>query len=210
MRRNFLFALLFAVTLFSAGCGKNGSTLNLPGNSLQTEENGDAETTPVGDSENGSAEDSEEEKEPYILTFSANTIEGEEISSDIFANSRLTMINVWATYCNPCLSEMPDLGELAAEYDAEEFQIIGIVSDVIDGGEAESIEYAKELIEETGAAYPHLLLNESLYMNLVGAVDAVPMTFFVTKEGEVLGYVTGAQKKSVWEEIINGILEDME
>ena len=63
-----------------------------------------------------SAEDSktDDEGEDYILTFTAKTVEGEEITSDIFADSRLTMMNIWATYCNPCLQEMPDLGEIAA------------------------------------------------------------------------------------------------
>lgn len=217
MKRNFLFVFLFVVTLLAAGCGQKENDLNLPGNDLQTENSADKDSGNTEDSgktetsENtGSTDETGEEQEPYVLTFSANTIEDEEMTSDIFADSKLTMLNIWATYCNPCLSEMPDLGEIAAAYDAEEFQLIGIVSDVMEGDDAENVDYAKELIEETGAAYPHLLLNESLYKNLVGAVDAVPTTFFVNQKGELLGYVRGAQKKEVWEEIIDGILKDME
>ena len=51
-------------------------------------------------------------------------MEGNVISSDIFAQSRLTMINVWATYCNPCLREMPDLGALHQEFSEQGFQIL--------------------------------------------------------------------------------------
>lgn len=153
-----------------------------------------------------SAEDSktDDEGEDYILTFTAKTVEGEEITSDIFADSRLTMMNIWATYCNPCLQEMPDLGEIAASYDKAEFQMVGIISDVMEG---DDVEYAKALIEHTKANYPHLVLSESLYFNLVNGVDAVPTTFFVNKSGVVLGYVVGAQSKETWEEIIDDLLE---
>ena len=64
---------------------------------------------------------SSDEAEKYYLTFEASTIDGEAWNSDKFTNSKLTMINVWGTYCNPCLSEMPDLGEIASEYEASDF-----------------------------------------------------------------------------------------
>lgn len=153
-------------------------------------------------------ETSSETTEPYILTFDATTIEGEALTSDVLADSKLTMINVWATYCNPCLSEMPDLGQIAASYDPADFQIIGIVSDVSDLSEEKDIENAASLIQETQANYPHLLLNESLYMNLVGGVDSVPTTFFVTQDGEVLGYVIGARDKESWVTLIDELLQE--
>ncbi len=155
-----------------------------------------------------STAEQEESEETYVLKFEAGTIDGEALTAECFGDSKLTMINVWATYCNPCLSEMPDLGEIAASYDATDFQIIGIISDVMAESGEEDIEYAKELITQTGANYPHLLLNESLYSNLVGAVSSVPTTFFVNQEGEVLGYVVGAKSKGDWEAIINELLAE--
>ena len=52
---------------------------------------------------------------PLPVTFAAKDMDGNEVTSGIFSESKLTMINVWATYCNPCLNEMPDLGELSEE-----------------------------------------------------------------------------------------------
>ena len=104
--------------------------------------------------------------------------------------------------------EMPDLGEIAASYDTSDFQIIGIISDVAEDAGEEDITNAKDLIQQTGANYPHLLLNQSLYINLVGAIDSVPTTFFINQEGEVMGYVVGAQSKEAWEEIINDLLAE--
>ncbi len=161
--------------------------------------------------DNGSAQSSTaEESEVYVLNFEASTIDGAQMTSEIFADSKLTMINVWATYCNPCLSEMPDLGEIANEYDPATFQMLGIISDVTEDDASDKLEEAKSLITETGADYPHLLLNQSLYSNLVGGVSGVPTTFFFNQESELLGYLVGAQSKEVWISIIEDLLSQME
>ena len=136
--------------------------------------------------------------------FEGTDMAGNAVSSDILSQSKLTMINVWATYCGPCLREMPGLGELASEYDAKQFQLIGIVSDVLEG---EDQSYAESLIQQTGANYTHLLLNESIYYGLLTDVTGVPTTFFFDKNGTLLDTVVGAMEKSAWEEKINGLLE---
>lgn len=147
------------------------------------------------------------QEEAGLISFEGQDTEGNIISSSILAESRLTMVNVWATYCNPCLREMPGLGELAKEYDPGDFQIIGIISDVQEGAPEKALEYAVGLIEQTGADYPHLLLNESLYRALLTEVNAVPTTFFLDENGEVLDAVVGSMEKAAWEERINGLLE---
>lgn len=166
---------------------------------------GDGKESSGNTTENATTGD---EAETYVVTFTGVTTDGDELTSEIFADSKLTMINVWATYCNPCLAEMPDLGEIAASYDKADFQMLGVVSDVTDTSEEEDIQYAKELIEQTKAYYPHMLLNESLYVNMVGAVEAVPTTFFINQKGEALGYVVGSRSKEAWEEIINELLAE--
>ncbi len=160
----------------------------------------------VSSLETASGAASETESSADSITFEGTDLEGNAISSDIFAQSKLTMVNVWATYCAPCLNEMPSLGELAEEYDTEDFQIIGIVSDMQEGKDQS---LAENLVEQTGASYPHLLLNESIYYGLLTDVTAVPTTFFIDKDGKVLDVVIGAMKKTAWEEKINGLLEGL-
>ena len=145
-------------------------------------------------------------EETQKLSFEGVDIDGNQISSDVLADAKLTMINVWATYCNPCLSEMPGLGELAKEYDPGEFQVIGIISDVLETADQKTIDFAKELITQTKAQYPHLLLNESVYYALLTDVSVVPTTFFVDENGVVLDTVMGAMDKSAWEEKIDELL----
>lgn len=64
------------------------------------------------------------------------------------------MVNIWGTYCTPCLSEMPSLGKLAQEADPAEFQLVGVLADVMEAAGPEDETWAKaiSLVEETGAA----------------------------------------------------------
>lgn len=146
----------------------------------------------------------EEEDAPVYVTFEGTDLEGNAVSQEVFTQSKLTMVNVWATYCNPCLREMPGLGELAAAYDPAEFQILGIVSDVREGEDQTLVE---ELIQETGANYPHLLLNDSIGQALLAGVTSVPTTFFFDGEGAYLGGVVGAAEQTQWEGLIDELLE---
>ena len=196
LRKIFLTPLVLSLALLY-GCAGNSGELPV-------------EPTSKPDAASGpdtlGASSSEEEHTPIYITFEGTDLEGNTVSQDVFSQSKLTMVNVWATYCNPCLSEMPFLGELAEEYDTEKFQIIGIVSDVIEGNDQS---LAENLVEQTSANYTHLLLNESIYYGLLMDVTAVPTTFFIDEDGMLLDTVVGAMKKTAWEDKINGLLESL-
>lgn len=161
-----------------------------------------------GGEKSAKGNETDAESEASQIVFECQDMDGNTVSASVFSESKLTMVNVWATYCNPCLSEMPGLGELAGAYEPEEFRIIGIISDVPEGADPAVIDTAAKLIELTGADYTHLLLNKSVYDALLTDVTAVPTTFFVNENGEVVDTVIGAMEKTAWEERINALLED--
>jgi len=204
------FSLLLAVGLLLAGCGNSDESGRQNYGGQEQDMEGEAGEGGQGEQGESRGQDAGQEDGASVqVEFEGKDMEGNEVSSSIFAQSKLTMVNVWATYCNPCLSEMPDLGELAGEYDSEEFQLIGIVGDVMEGGDQEDIDLAAELIELTGADYPHLLVNESLYFAFMTELKGVPTTFFVNEKGEIVDTVSGAKEKEVWKEKIDGLLEDL-
>lgn len=164
-------------------------------------------TVPDSDSSQNASDNSNELQEfKPPVSFEAVTIDGETISSDILSDAKLTMINVWATYCNPCLKEMPSLGEIAASYAPEDFQILGIISDVTITSDEKTLTFAQELIDETKANYRHLLLNEDLYYGMLLEVSAVPTTFFINSDKQIVDTIIGAMEKSDWEAKIEELL----
>lgn len=204
MKKMLLMLLIMGALL--VGCSKDTEPSRVPAPNPETGTEAGSQTNSETGAEAGSETKEEETKEPYVVSFEANTIEGQPFSSGQFSESKVTMINVWATYCNPCLMEMPDLEDIAEEYDKADFQLIGIISDVMEDSPSADLDNAKELIRETEAEYPHLLLNQSIYDNLVSGVTSVPTTFFVNAKGEMLGYVIGANDEDTWEKIIDELL----
>ncbi|MEH2938477.1 TlpA disulfide reductase family protein [Lawsonibacter sp. JLR.KK007] len=195
-RYHIVSGLLILLLVLLCGCAKtDGESPDLAGPAVGTANEPPAQSEPQ----------SEEESAPIFITFEGMDLEGNTISEDVFLQSKLTMVNVWATYCGPCLNEMPGLGELAAEHDRAEFQIIGIVSDVREGEDPSLVE---ELVQQTGADYPHLLANASIDQAFLAGVSGVPTTFFFDGEGAYLGGIVGAADKSTWEELIHELLEE--
>lgn len=201
-----LLSILILYAFLLGGCTQN--VVGSPGDISEREPAGSTiESDITEDSPAGTStpqETSTETTPAPQVEFEGIDLDGNTVTDEFFSGSRLTMVNVWATYCDPCLREMPGLCELAAEYDPAEFQIIGIVSDVLEGDDQS---LAEELVQQTGAAYPHLLLNQSVYMAFLTDVTGVPTTYFVNENGEILGSVLGSMQKSSWEELIHALLE---
>ncbi|WP_049729138.1 TlpA family protein disulfide reductase [Dorea sp. D27] len=138
--------------------------------------------------------------------FESETLEGEAVSDEIFSKADLTMVNIWGTFCGPCIREMPDLGELSREYADKGVQIVGLVSDV---GEAKD-EKAEEIVSTTKADYTHMIASQDLMSGILGSVNVVPTTIFVDKEGNQVGEVySGARDKAEWAGIIDKLLGEI-
>lgn len=116
--------------------------------------------------------------------FSTTDMDGNKVTNDIFADYDLTVVNFWATYCNPCIDELPELAEWKKEL-SDNVNLIGLLVDVDEKG-SDQYKLAEKIIKETGADYQHLIATEEfddMISNLVG----VPTTFFVDSTGKIIG-----------------------
>ncbi len=139
--------------------------------------------------------------------FTSETLTGEAVTQEILEGSQLTMVNIWGTFCGPCISEMPALGELNREYADRGFRVVGIVSDVTAAGD----ETAQEIVEQTGADYTHIVASEDLRSGILRIVNAVPTTIFIDSEGKRVGEVCmGSRSKEEWAKLIESKLAELE
>ena len=143
--------------------------------------------------------------------FTASGLNGTEYTETVLSGYDVNMINIWATYCGPCIREMPDLGELADEYKDRGVQIIGIVSDAvtfdgkIDDGQ---VALALEIVDETGADYTHMIAGDG-FNTLMSRIYAVPTTIFVDGNGSQIGEIhVGSMDKAGWAAVIDEILNE--
>jgi len=141
--------------------------------------------------------------------FSAETLEGATLTEAVFAEADLTVVNLWGTFCGPCIQEMPTLGMLHEEL--ENVQILGIVLDCNDqfgGVDPDQAALATDIMEQAGASYPSLVLNQSLAAIGMANFQYIPTTLFVDKDGNIVGTeIVGAKDEAGWREVIAERLE---
>ena len=205
-RTKALLSVIMAAFLFSA-CSSTGAEkpAAVPAPTESKTE------TPAGDE---SPDEAPAEKTPVLGEFTATDLDGNEVDQSIFADYSLTMVNIWGTFCGYCLAEMPDLGALHEEYADQGFQVVGIVTDVLnkDGTISEDqVALAKEIVEETKANYLHLLPSEDIILAKLIYVYGLPETFFVDSDGNQVGETySGALSKEKWAKIIEELLAQVQ
>ena len=140
--------------------------------------------------------------------FSMEDVNGETYTQEMFADHDLTMINVFTTWCSPCIREIPDLEKLSKEMEDQGVHVVGIVLDVAGNADEETIEKAKLLAEKTGAAYPFLIPDAGYLNGRLAGISAVPETFFADKEGNIVGKTySGSRSFEDWKGIVEKELE---
>lgn len=145
--------------------------------------------------------------------FATQDINGNPYTQDVFQDYDLTMVNVFATWCSPCVAEMPDLEKLHQQMADRGVQVVGVVLDVLnEKGEIvqENLDRAQQLVEQTKVTYP-ILLPDATYMNgrLTG-IEAFPETFFVDKDGNLVGEVySGSGSLEDWLDVVERELANL-
>jgi len=122
--------------------------------------------------------------------FTTQDINGNECTQDIFKEYDLTLVNIFATWCTPCVAEMPELEKLYQQMKGQGVNVVGFVMDGIDeDGKViqADLKTAQALVERTGVTYPILLPDDTGLNGRLTGIEAFPETFFVDKNGNVVG-----------------------
>ena len=137
------------------------------------------------------------------IHFETTDLDGNSIdSSDLFAGHSVTMINLWATWCGPCISELPDLEDLNQEISKKNCQIIGIVTDT---NKEAKITKAKEILAEKDVTYTNLASFDGLSELL--PQDVWPTSYFVDENGCLIGEPIVGKKPEQYQEMLEVLLQ---
>lgn len=117
-----------------------------------------------------------------IISFQGETLDGETLTSQqLFAANKITMVNLWGTWCPFCVDELDDLAQLHYRLQEKGCGIIGVEVE----GDNFSRDDAKSLLQDKGVTYPSVLVD-SKSAEFFKFVDAYPTTFFVDSRGRIL------------------------
>lgn len=110
---------------------------------------------------------------------------------------QVVILNFFATWCPPCRLEIPHFNELQTAY-TKKALIVGISVD-------ESPELLPDFIKKQNINYP-IAVQTPETNALLGKASAIPTTFIVDKNGNVVETITGYQDKAFWESKIKSLL----
>jgi len=109
------------------------------------------------------------------VDFTLDNLDGEPVSLSDF-RGKWVIVNYWATWCPPCLEEIPDLVQLY-EDNRDTLVVLGVDFEEV------NTEYLKEFVDTHFMTYP-VLRSEPLPVTPLGPVLGLPTTYIISPEGE--------------------------
>ncbi len=210
-----LAVLMVCSVPFLSGCaGRDAASSQeeAAGTQAQTEdlpEDTDGQMDAMAGESSGTA-DAESEA---LGDFTMQDINGETYTQEMFGDYELTMMNVFTTWCTPCIREIPDLAKLHEDLADEGVQVAGIVLDAAGqsgGTDEEAVEKAEVLAKKAEVTYPFLIPDDGYLNGRLAKISAVPTTFFVDREGNIVGETyTGGRSYEDWKSIIEKELSEV-
>lgn len=131
--------------------------------------------------------------------FILNDTEGNPVSADDF-DGRVWLVNFWATWCTPCVEEMPMLSELQGQFANEGVKIVGIALD--------DAERAADFASDLGIDYPVLVGQTDVVITgrrFGNATGMLPFSVLVDTSGVVRWTHLGALSRNVLETEIRSL-----
>ena len=144
--------------------------------------------------------DKEDKKFPE---FSAKTVSGEDISSDVFKESKLTVVIGWGSWCGPCVQEIPELQKLYESMKDKDVNVIGLAQDA-----GTDLDAVKEIIDKNKVTYQNIV-PEGATEDFVMSIMAFPTTFFVDSDRNIVGVIQGNRNLEAFTAAVEGVLEKL-
>jgi len=155
-----------------------------------------------------SAEGGQEGQKEYAFersdfpAFETTDIDGNALDNAVFAEAKVTMVNMWATWCGPCVNELPELQQLSADCAEKGFRIIGVYD------YSSTDDEVRTLMDNDGLTYTMARYADAFYPLESGYV---PTTYFVDGEGRIMGSAhIGANDYEGWSAVIDELLKDVD
>jgi len=189
-----LFCLILVLTFITAGCKKKE-----PEPQQQEQAKVEAEekpTKPPGDKVPTSP------GSKPAPSFTLQDLNGKTVSLSDF-KGKVVVLDFWATWCPPCVKEIPHFIELYEQYKDKGFAIVGISLD------REGISVVKSFVRKYRVNYP-ILMTDGQVDKAYGGIPSIPTTFVIDSAGNIRQKYVGYREKAVFEADIKKLLAEAE
>ncbi len=107
------------------------------------------------------------------------------------------LVNYWATWCPPCLEEVPDLVNLYDQRKQKDLMVLGVVFDYKD------VKEVNEYVDDMLMSYPIVLGDDSVTAQ-IGSAEVLPTTFIYNPQGTLVKIKRGLINRDYVERMIAG------
>ena len=106
---------------------------------------------------------------------------------------KILLLNLWATWCKPCIAEMPVLVKMQDDYRDKGFEILGLNTD------DEEVELINKFSERMSLNYTIVWANTQMQSDMINVskFQGIPQTFLVDREGKLRGIFKGASHSEI-------------
>ena len=124
------------------------------------------------------------------------------------SNGRVTLVNFWATWCTPCIRELPALARLREKFGNSGLNVI-----LISANEPEERPEVFSLLRKKGITFTTYMKKSTDDATFMAAVDpawsgALPATWIYGPGGKRLRVISGERTYEEWEEIVKSFLSE--
>lgn len=132
--------------------------------------------------------------------FTLRDLNGEQVSLSDF-KGKVVILDFWATWCPPCVIEIPHFIELYEKYKDQGFAMVGISLDHGGVGVVESF------VRKYQINYP-ILMADGQVVKAYGNITSIPTTFVIDRQGNIRRMYIGYRDKGVFEADIKALLAE--
>jgi peroxiredoxin len=122
--------------------------------------------------------------------YAAVSLDGDTLSLEDL-RGRVVLLNVWATWCTPCVREMPALERLHEQHDAEGLSVVAVSVDASTPGLGAAD--VRRFVDDLGVTFT-ILLDPGGEIENRFRVSGLPMTFLIDREGRIRQRIVGARE----------------
>jgi thiol-disulfide isomerase/thioredoxin len=140
-----------------------------------------------------------------VVTF--KDLQGKDVTLDSL-KGKVVLVNFWATWCDPCRAEIPDLIDFQNKYAAKGFTVLGVAMDE-EGKSVVEPFVQKEQFDVQGQKltmnYPIVLGDDDIAAKF-GGMLGYPTSWFISRDGKMMKHVIGGITAGELEKEIQSLL----
>ncbi len=126
-------------------------------------------------------------------------VDGKPVKLSDF-KGKVVILDFWATWCPPCRAEIPGFVILQKKYADKGFTVIGVSLD------QQGPSVVKSFMRSFGMNYPVVMGTPKIVLDY-GGITAIPTTFVIDRQGNVVTAYQGAMDQATFESVIGPLLE---